>query len=145
MRNPPTSLTLHRKHWDQILADVESRKTEEACGLIAGLSGVAEEVIPVSNQYHSLERYRMDPSEQLKAFERIEQQDWQLLAIYHSHPKGPSFPSATDIAEAAYPGIINLIISPNQRGWIYRGFLIEGKQVTEVPISIIDDDTTTSL
>jgi proteasome lid subunit RPN8/RPN11 len=138
--NQPQQLTLHQKHWDQILDDIQKRKPEEACGLIAGSPDLVEEVIPITNEYHSQVRYRMEPSEQLEAFEHFDQRGWDLLAIYHSHPQGPPFPSATDIAEASYPGIIYLIVFPNHNDWNCRGFLIEGSQVTEVSVKIIGDD-----
>jgi [CysO sulfur-carrier protein]-S-L-cysteine hydrolase len=139
--NERQQLTLTQKQWDQIIGDVESRKPEEACGLIAGKTGQAEEVIPITNEYHSQVRYRMVPEEQLRAFERFDQQGLDLLAIYHSHPVGPAYPSQTDIDEATYPGIIYLILFPNQNSWNCRGYLIEDGHVTEIPISIIGNNS----
>ena len=51
----------------------------------------------------------MDPEEELKAFISVEEKGWDILAVYHSHPHGIDHPSATDIDELTFPGIIYLI------------------------------------
>jgi proteasome lid subunit RPN8/RPN11 len=87
--------------------------------------------------HHSPARFRMDPKEQLQAFNHMDEQGWELLAIYHSHPSGPPTPSATDIAEAAYPGVIHLIWSTFEEDWICKGFVIETSRVYEVPVYVV--------
>jgi proteasome lid subunit RPN8/RPN11 len=141
--NQKKTLFIHPEHRDQMLTDIEKRKPEEACGLIAGLSGQAIEVVPISNESHSATYYRMAPKEQLDAFNRFDEKGWELLAIYHSHPDGPDFPSTTDIAEATYSGVIYLVWFPQQGEWHCRGFLIQVDQVTEVPVYCISDETQT--
>lgn len=119
-----------------MLAHVHHLAPEEACGLIAGLEHVATEVIPITNILHSPVRYRMHPQEQLEAFNHVETHGWELLGIYHSHPTGPAFPSAKDVAEAAYPGVIHLIWSRSNGAWQCRGFIMEEDQVQEVTLEI---------
>jgi proteasome lid subunit RPN8/RPN11 len=141
-----------------MLADARACDPFESCGLIAGrASGLprggseAVQVISVTNVLHSRVRFRMDPVQQLKAFNQIEEQGLELLAIYHSHPDGPATPSATDVSEAAYPGVVHLIWSksgerlgerltePVAEQWNCRGFLIAGGRVSEVAIRILSD------
>ena len=129
-----TKLFLHEEHWDLMQADILSRNIEEACGIVAGVDGTSCAVFPVTNVLHSPVRYLMDPEEQLQVFHQIEVQDWQLLGIYHSHFQGPEGPSPIDIAEAYYPEAVNLIWSHTSGEWICRGFMIEGGQVTQVPV-----------
>ena len=131
-----SGLVLRPEHRDQMLADVGKRMPEEACGLIAGFDNQAIKVVPITNEFHSAIRYRMDPLEQLDAFDRFDQHGLELLAIYHSHPNGPDLPSATDIAEASYPGVIYLIWFRIHDEWDLRGFLIANGRVTEVQIAI---------
>lgn len=116
--------------------NVNSRVPEEACGLIGGLDSHALEVFPTTNVLHSPVRYRVDPREQLEIFQLIDERDWELLAIYHSHPEGPARPSATDIKEAFYPEAVHLIWFRSEGEWICMGFLIQEGNVTEVPIHI---------
>ena len=126
---------LRLKHWEQMLADILGRNYEEACGLVAGIEQTSCAVYPVTNDLHSPVRYRMDPEQQLKYLIQIEDEDQQLLAIYHSHLQGPEEPSAIDIAEAFYPGVIYLIWSNTSGEWDCQGFLIEQGLVK--PVSII--------
>lgn len=104
----------------------------EACGLVAGQAGCAQAVYPITNELHSPVRFRMDPREQLAAFEQIEEHGWELLAIYHSHPDGPSAPSQTDVAEAYYPEALQLIWRRQTEGWRLRAFTIQQDQVREI-------------
>ena len=106
----------------------------EACGLVAGQAGCAQAVYPITNELHSPVRYRMDPRQQLAAFEHIEEQGWELLVIYHSHPNGPPVPSPTDVAEAYYPEALHLIWCRLPAGWSLRAFAIRHAQVKEIPL-----------
>lgn len=128
-------LFLRVEHWELMLADILGRNFEEACGLVAGDDQTSCAVYPVMNELHSPVRFRMDPEQQLKYFNQLEAEDWQLLAIYHSHLQGPEEPSAIDIAEAYYPGVIYLIWSNTSGEWDCKGFLIEQGLVK--PVSII--------
>ncbi len=120
-----------------MLSDVIARAPEEACGLVAGSGDSSKIVMPITNVLHSQKRYQMDPQEQLAAFQWIDDHDCSLLAIYHSHPQGPHEPSRSDIAEITYPGIIYLIWSQRREEWDCYGYLIQGNEVTEVPIKIL--------
>jgi proteasome lid subunit RPN8/RPN11 len=101
---------------------------------VAGYEGTSCAVFPVTNVLHSPVRFLMDPEEQLAVFHQVEEQDWQLLAIYHSHLQGPEQPSPTDIAEAYYPELVNLIWSNITGAWICRGFSIQKGRVNPVPV-----------
>jgi proteasome lid subunit RPN8/RPN11 len=90
----------------------------------------------VTNELHSATRYRMDPAEQLQAFLMIGELDLELLGIYHSHPCGPPTPSETDIAEAAYPDAVYVILCSYTSGWRLRGFYISSNDVVEIEIRI---------
>ncbi len=57
----------------------------------------------------------------------------ELLAIYHSHPRGPATPSETDVARAFYPEAIYLICDfagPDLP--VLRGFRIGAERFWEV-------------
>ena len=126
----PASVAAMREHVDQL-------SPEEACGMLAGLEGRVTTTIPITNGLHSPARFQMDPREMLAAFQRIERAGEELVAIYHSHPRGPAFPSATDQAEFAYPGTIYLIWSPAGQGdWQVKGFSLDADRIQEVPLAI---------
>jgi proteasome lid subunit RPN8/RPN11 len=106
----------------------------EACGLLAGKRNAVEKVIPVTNQAKSEIRFRMDPLEQLRAFDWIEANGLELVGIFHSHPSGPEGPSATDIAEASY-AVPYLIWFRREAVWDIKGYWIEGQRVTGVALN----------
>jgi hypothetical protein len=64
-----------------MLDDIGKRNLEEACGLVAGVGQTSLAVYPVTNILHSPVRYRMDPEQQLKYFNLIDENQWHLLAI----------------------------------------------------------------
>jgi len=105
----------------------------EACGLLAGAADVVREVLPVANQIQSPARFRMDPMEQLRAFDWIESHGLELLGIFHSHPAGPDRPSTTDIAEAAYR-VVQVIWSRAQGVWEANGYWIEDGRISDVEL-----------
>lgn len=129
-----TRLVLDHDHWGDMQSDVLSRLPEEACGLLGGTGESVEIVIPITNHLHSPEKFRMEPTEQLKAFQLLESRDLELVGIYHSHPHGPDSLSSTDILEAYYPDVVHLIWSNSTKGWRCRGFRIFDREVREVRI-----------
>ena len=131
---------MQRIHWQTMIDEVKKLAGEEACGLVAGVDQTSQAIYPVTNILHSPVRYRMDPERQLAVFNQIDENGWQLLAIYHSHLQGPQGPSRMDVAEAAYPGVIHLIWSPSDADWQCHGYLIENGEITEVPVQLIDQD-----
>lgn len=107
---------------------------EEACGLLAGSNETVKTVLPVTNQAHSSVRFYMEPVELLHALEWIEQQQFELIAIFHSHPNGPEFPSPTDIREYNYPGTAVIILSKAELIWKTRAFMIKENQYKEIKL-----------
>lgn len=56
-------------------------------------------------------RYRIDPSDQLAAFQAIDEEDLDLIGFYHSHPRGPRRPSQTDADRATWSEVSYVIVS----------------------------------
>jgi len=131
-----TPLRLLRQHLEQIIEHVQSEAPLEACGLVGGRDGQSALVIPITNVLRSPTRYRMDPQEQLNAFLLLEEQECDLLAIYHSHPQGSPYPSETDRSEAYYPDSLYVILSPGENGWELRSFMINSESSLQVPVDI---------
>jgi proteasome lid subunit RPN8/RPN11 len=135
-------ITLPLAVWQAMRDQVDRWSPEEACGLLAGqLPGQVERSFPITNRLHSPSRFEMEPREQLRAFQDIEAAGLALLAIYHSHPMGPSNPSPTDLAEYAYPGVAYLIWAPELSGtspiWNARGYWLENDGYNEIPLQVM--------
>ena len=114
-------------------AQVEEPK--EACGLLAGKDGIVTMVIPVQNIAAAKTKFQMDPRAQLRAMELIDIEKLELLGIYHSHPKGPSYPSATDLRENQYQ-VIHVICSKAGRKWMSKAFELDQYNFVEVPLDL---------
>lgn len=74
----------------------------EACGLLLGKSegGVWEvlRVLPArNNNERTLDRYRLDPLERLRAEETALKEGLQLIGFYHSHPDHDAYFSQMDL------------------------------------------------
>jgi proteasome lid subunit RPN8/RPN11 len=128
---------LPRPYYNQILAHLQAEYPLEACGILAGTAGEIIHVYPIENRLHSPVVYEMEPQQQLAAMLEIEDKGWEMTAVYHSHPQGPETPSATDVAQAYYPDVIQLIVSLRQRSQpVMRAFRIENGRVSEMEIVV---------
>ena len=113
---------------------VEGFIPEEACGILGGNGDLVKCVIPVTNELHSPIKFRMAPEEQFKAFLWLEQNALEMLGYYHSHPAGPANPSKTDLLQFYYPGVILVLLSPQNSTWQIKGFIISKNVIKEVNI-----------
>jgi proteasome lid subunit RPN8/RPN11 len=130
----PAVLAFPQMLYDEMLAHVRAQPELEMCGLLSGRDGKVDRVWPVPNALRSPVAYRMDGPEFAAAMIGC---DFEPLGIFHSHPAGPPVPSPTDIAEAAYPDSIYVVISLQTMPPSVRGFTIVAGQVTEVRIDIL--------
>jgi len=109
----------------------------ECCGVIAAADGVPVKVFPMKNADASPVTYRLDGNEQLQVFDEIEEQGWELWAIYHSHTHSEAYPSETDVKLAFYPEARYIVVSLTDReDPVIRSFLITDGEVTEEELTI---------
>lgn len=108
-------LTMAQAHYHEMVAHVRSCFPEEGCGFVGGVDGRAIRIVPVENHLHSPVAYEMEPVAQIRAMLALESAGMELLAIFHSHPDGPAFPSPSDVAQAYYPDTMHVIISFSSR------------------------------
>jgi proteasome lid subunit RPN8/RPN11 len=131
------ALILKRPFYNQIISHLQAEYPLEACGILAGRAGAVVHQYPIANMLYSPTAYKMEPEQQLAAMLDMEEKGWEMTAVYHSHPQGPERPSATDIAQAYYPDVIQLIISLQQPSQpVMRAFMIRNGRVTEMDIVV---------
>ncbi|HEX3048983.1 MAG TPA: M67 family metallopeptidase [Bacillota bacterium] len=107
----------------------------ETCGYLSGSDGVVKEVIPLTNTDHSAEHFSFDPKEQFQAVKDARAKEYELIAVYHSHPASPARLSAEDLRMANDPRIVYLIVSlQNPDEPILKAFKVSSGTVTEVSI-----------
>ena len=101
----------------------------ECCGLLVG-KGEQIEIIRLANIEASPYAFQMDHMDLLEIYSAMAERDYELLAIYHSHPYGAAYPSATDIMIAAWPLCIVVGLEDTKAPEI-RVFRIEDLAITE--------------
>ena len=133
-------LKLKKSHVNEMVAHVRTDFPLEASGLLAGRDGCVEQVYCMKNADQSETSYRLDPEEQYRVFMEIEENNLELIGIYHSHPKSSAYPSPRDVDMAYYPEAVYLIISLIDReAPDIRAFHIQDEKIMEQDIEIISE------
>ena len=108
----------------------------ECCGLLSGADGVITECHPLRNVADRPERrYYATPEELFAAMRRIRDARQKLLGIYHSHPRTPAYPSASDVEMAFYPEAAYFIISLEPQLDV-RAYRIEGARIESLQVEV---------
>jgi proteasome lid subunit RPN8/RPN11 len=112
--------------------------------MIASRDGVAVAVHRATNAAASPLRYIIDPAEQFRITQEIEDAGHELGVIYHSHTRSDPVPSQTDINLAklggtdlpAFPGTLYLIVGVKDEEPDLRTWSIVGDEVTQVELEV---------
>ncbi|MFA9502179.1 desampylase [Natrinema sp. H-ect1] len=102
---------------ETILERARDGTPEEICGVLGGeydpdgRSRVASQYPAGNVADDPRTRYEIDPEQQLRLFDRLEDRGEAIVGFYHSHPRGPARPSATDAANATWPDRSYVIVS----------------------------------
>ena len=132
------NLTLGPGLLESIVEHARKSAPVEGCGLIAGRNGVGTRFIPTANALESNFAYEIPPAELVGALRAMRECGDSLVAIYHSHPDGPAYPSASDIGKAFYPEAAHVIVSlENVEMPVVRGFRIIAGDVFEIELHAI--------
>ena len=125
---------------DEVVAHALDDPGNEVCGLVAITSDgerAATRVYRARNVHESPMKFEIDPKELLDLHSAIEEESWELGAIYHSHVRSPPYPSQTDVNFAAsWPGVEWIIVGLKAGSEPeVRSYLIDGGVIEEVPIA----------
>lgn len=123
---------------NELLSHAREGYPYEVCGLIAGKDGIASRIFRTTNIDKSSISYMMEPAEQFKAFKEMRANGLELMAIYHSHPTSPAYPSRTDVGLAYYPETVYMIASLQKAGTPeIKGFRIIDGNISEERLEVI--------
>ena len=130
-------IELEKSFFDEIVEHGLEEFPNEACGLIAAKEDMPVRVFRMRNADASPVSYRLDPKEQLKVFNEIDEEGWELYGIYHSHTHSEAFPSETDRRQAFYPDSKYLLLGLADRDApVLRAFSIEDGEVAEEEVKV---------
>ncbi|MDP2167543.1 MAG: M67 family metallopeptidase [Thermodesulfovibrionales bacterium] len=140
------ALSIPKAIIDEMVAHAKGAYPKEACGILSGSGDAVEKLHRMRNADLSSTTYMMHPDEQLNVMRDIEKDGKKMLAIYHSHPASPAYPSQIDINRAFFPGTdyenfpgtAYVIIGLAEGGPEIKAFLLIGKagirEITIVPV-----------
>jgi len=127
---------------EEIVAHALENPAIECCGVVAAtpseLDGAktATRVYRAENIHASALKFEIEPMELLRLNNAIEDQGWEIGAIYHSHVRSAPWPSQTDIGFAAqWPGVEWIIVglAAGDQPEV-RSYLIDGPDIKEEPL-----------
>jgi proteasome lid subunit RPN8/RPN11 len=124
---------------DEVIEHAREDMPNECCGIVASDDGAAVKVFRATNAEASPVRYSLEPREQYRITMDIEEQGWDLGAIYHSHTRSEAYPSQTDVNLAFYPDALYVIVSvrdPDNPE--VRAFRIADERIEEVELPVED-------
>ena len=135
-----TEYQIPRKLTNQLLHLAQLSPDLEICGLVSSKNGIPSTCYPVDNiAGQPQQKFLLDAKQQIAALSKMRNQDEELFAIYHSHPKAPAEPSIYDLEAIAYPDALYLIISLNIKGVLeMRGFKIGERKAQEVELMLVE-------
>jgi [CysO sulfur-carrier protein]-S-L-cysteine hydrolase len=129
-------MRIARSMLDQIVAQARDEAPNECCGIVGARDGQAVTLYPVRNAAASPLRYEMDPRDQLRVFEALDEAELDVGAIYHSHTRSAPEPSQTDINLAFYPDALYLIVGVAGEDDDVRAWRIVDGQVSAAPLEV---------
>jgi proteasome lid subunit RPN8/RPN11 len=120
---------------EKMVAHCRAAYPNETCGILAGKEGTIEKIYEMTNIEPSPVSYLMDPKEQFLAMKEMRTEGNRMIAIYHSHPQSPAYPSSKDVSLAFYPDAVYVIVSLIDRNKPeIRAFEIKEWNVSEVTV-----------
>ena len=125
-------LTLPGAVIDEIVAHAREEAPNECCGIIGGADGHATKLFRAKNSEASPYRYSVDAKDLFRIYRECEENDWNFLAIYHSHTASEAYPSPTDVRLAFWPEAYYILVSLQDGvNPVVRAFRILDGTVTE--------------
>lgn len=142
------SMILTKDQLEQLYAQMRADAPHETCGMLGGKDGRALKIYPIKNVAENrVKHYYMDGAEQIRAMQDMDDNGYEILAIYHSHPVTQPYPSATDLRDAwdadlqepRYPDTLYIIMSlRNPDAPEIHAYQLENQTITEIPLEIRD-------
>ena len=131
-------MQLQQDMYDEIVAHGLAAFPDECCGFVAGKDGEPVKVFPMKNADASPSTYRMEPREQLQVQNEMDENGWDIYAIFHSHTHSEAYPSETDRNQAFYPDSYYALLSLDDReNPVFRAFRIVDGEITEEEVKIV--------
>ena len=121
---------------EAIVTHARAEAPAECCGMLVGKDASIDDAVRATNIAGSPTRFLIDPKDHIDAMRAARGRGREVLGFYHSHPQSPAWPSERDVAEAAYPDAVHLIVSLAGGVVDARLFRIEEGRALHVPFDV---------
>jgi proteasome lid subunit RPN8/RPN11 len=143
---PEAALSLPASLLRAMLEQARCEVPRESVGLLFGLANRARRLVRLPNvAADARRRFMGEPRALLAALREADEVGDALVALYHSHPRGPARPSRRDLAEARYE-VPTIIVVPRPavvrafelrgEGWLERDLVVLGPVCSSVCSSV---------
>ncbi|MDO9288415.1 MAG: M67 family metallopeptidase [Thermodesulfovibrionales bacterium] len=122
--------------FDELISHCKDAFPNEACGILAGIENKASKIYKMTNIEKSPVSYFMDSKEQFKVMKDIRENNLEMVAIFHSHPSSPAYPSNKDLNLAFYEDSIYIIVSLIEKEPVVKGYSMREGKIEEVGITV---------
>jgi proteasome lid subunit RPN8/RPN11 len=129
----PSVLEIPAFIFDRIIEHARGELPLECCGLLAGQGSAISVHYVLRNELASPVAYSADARDLFLAFRDMRDRALELLAIYHSHPNAPAYPSQIDLRENYYGDTPRIIISLAREPPEVRAFRLLDDHSEEIP------------
>lgn len=120
----------------EMLVHCKEGYPNEVCGIFAGKENEVSKIYKMTNIESSPVSYFMDSREQFKVMKDMRENNLSMLAIYHSHPSSPPYPSGRDISLAFYEDAVYVIVGLLEKEPVVKGFFIRKEGIKEADIIV---------
>lgn len=128
---------LARRFAEEMIDHARAEIPNECCGLLAGKDGIILQLYRCDSAEKSPFRYYVDPKDQIRIMRELDQKEWDLIGIYHSHTHTEAYPSKTDLELAFYPEALYFIISLQKADApVIRAFRIVDGEIGEEEVVV---------
>ncbi len=145
----PPILSLTQAHLKRMSAAAVAAYPAECCGLLVGVLETkalwrVTQVVPTYNLWAEKrnDRFAIDPVTYIALRRCLRGRQEHLIGHYHSHPNGPAYPSATDLAMGFEPELVWVIVAVDDKSHAgaTEAYRLDGRAVHSVSIQYTDPD-----
>jgi proteasome lid subunit RPN8/RPN11 len=126
---------------DAMVAHCVREAPLECCGILGGVWPRVSSFHALRNAAASESRYDADPRDLINAVVALREREWEILAIYHSHPRWAAIPSRTDLRENHYGPVPRIIVSLLGETPVVRVWRLDPDSYLELPWRIVESTT----
>ena len=121
---------------DQMVEHARREAPNECVGVIGVRDGEPRLLLEAENARRSPLAYEIGPQELFRVHDRLDEDDLEVGAIYHSHTRTDPVPSQTDISLAKYPDATYIIVGLAGPDPDVRAFRIVDGEVSQTELEV---------